>query len=339
MRLYIVQSSMLVQYTFDDYDQAKTMNAEDASLPEDIIQEFETLYKLVEEYVATLPPITSNEYTQYDKKKHRKHYKQNRKYDNNPQWASKEQFKATKMEKKEGIEAKYSELTSMLNKITMKNRDTLLPKIMEVITYIMNGEEDDEDDEEVDSYENVINVLFDVAKKMRGGHDVYIIVLKELFQQYPSFITKISKFMEAYKNSYDNIRDIDANRQYDEYCDMVKMNDYRRTNSNFIVKLAESKFIDENELLAVIEQLFDKVLHYIDEEEQTVLIEEITENLSIFMTSSYRFLHSHSQWSNLIDKLNKCIKLKAKEHKSISSRIVFKYMDIQDALKKMYTRK
>ena len=333
---------MLVQYTFHDYDQVNTMNTEDTCLSEEITTDFELLYKLVEEYVATLPPLTSNDYTQYDKKKHRKNYKHGRKHDNNQQWVSKTPFKVTTIEKKEGIEAKYNELRSTLNKVTMKNNEIMIPKIMEIITFIMNGEDNESDDEsndDVDSYDNIMTALLDIAQKMRGGHDAYILVMKELFQQYPGFIPQISKFVDAYRVSYDSIQDIDANRHYDEYCDMVKLNDYRRTNSNFVVKLAKSKFIDDNELLSIIDQLFDKVSHNVDEENQTVVIEEITENLSIFMTSSYEFLHYHSQWNQLIEHLNKCSKLKAKEHKSISSRIVFKYMDIQDALKKMYSTK
>ena len=87
--------------------------------------------------------------------------------------------------------------------------------------------------------------------------------------------------------------------------------------------------------ITTIDNLFNKVLDNIDEELKTVLIEEITENLFIFIIHSHKFLKTHSQWGVLIEKLNRCSKLKAKDHKSISSRIVFKYMDIQDALKKM----
>jgi hypothetical protein len=102
-----------------------------------------------------------------------------------------------------------------------------------------------------------------------------------------------------------------------------------------VVYLAEYNLITTDELLHIIEQLFDTVISNIDIEHKTVLIEEVTENLFIFMINSYPFLKSHEKWNVLIDKLNQCSKLKAREHKSISSRIVFKYMDIQDALKKM----
>jgi len=329
---------MLMRYTLNDYEQIKTGQIENDILSEQTIQDFETLYKLVNEYIATLPPVTTNEYTNYDKKKQRKHYKHNnnRKYDNNGQWAQQVPFKVTTLEKKEGMDVKYSDMRSTLNKITLKNQETLLPKVIEIVNYIMNEDDSDSEDfQEQDSYSRITGVLLDIVKKIKTGHRVYVNVLKEIIQCYPSFVTQISEFVTTYRNTYDDIIDIDANDNYDGYCDLVRQNDYRRSNSSFIINLTEQKLVGENELITIIDTLFDMVLDNIDNEQKTVLIEEITENLSIFIINSHSFLKTHSQWGTLIEKLNKCSKLKAKDHKSISSRIVFKYMDIQDALKKM----
>ena len=207
----------------------------------------------------------------------------------------------------------------------------------------MNEENDDSDNEEdsfvqEDSYSRIINVLFDIVKKTSDGHEIYVIVLKELIKCYPSFVSKIYDFIEIYKNSYDTIIDVDPNKQYDRYCELVKDNDYRRSNSKFVVNLTQRNLVNQDDIISMINNLFDKVLENIDKDEKTVLIEEITENLFIFLIYTYKFLKSHEQWSKLIEKLNICSKLKAREHKSISSRIVFKYMDIQDALKKMSTK-
>jgi len=331
---------MLMRYTLDDYEQINIEQIENDILSEQSIQEFEKLYKLVNEYVATLPPVTTNEYTNYDKKKHRKHYKHNnnRKYDNNGQWVQQAPFKATTLEKKQGIDVKYSDMRSTLNKITLKNKETLLPNVIEAVNFIMSEDDSDSEDEDVqeqDSYSRITDVLLDIVKKTKNGHEIYVIVLKEMIQYYPSFFTQIPDFVTTYKNTYDDIIDIDANDNYDGYCDLVKQNDYRRSNSSFMISLTQKKLVDETELITIIDSLFDKVLDNIDNEDKTALIEEITENLSIFIIQSHRFLKTHSQWGLLIGKLNKCSKLKAKDHKSISSRIVFKYMDIQDALKKM----
>lgn len=331
---------MLMRYTLNDYEQIKTEQIENDILSEQTIQDFEKLYELVNEYIATLPPVTTNEYTNYDKKKHRKHYKHhnNRKYDNSGQWVQQTPFKATTLEKKEGIDAKYSDMRSTLNKITLKNKETLLPKVIETVHFIMNEEGSDSEDEnlqEQDSYSRITDVLLDIVKKIKNGHEIYVIVLKEMIQCYPSFVTQISEFVTTYRNTYDDIIDIDANDNYDGYCDLVKQNDYRRSNSSFMISLTQQNLVCENELITIIDSLFEKVLNNIDNEQKTVLIEEITENLSIFIIHSHSFLKTNSQWGALIEKLNKCSKLKAKDHKSISSRIVFKYMDIQDALKKM----
>ena len=334
---------MIMRYTFDDYNKINPESLNNVSLSDEMNDDFDTLYKLVDEYIASLPPITSNEYAQYDKKKNRRYYKNNRKYDNSEQWNQQHPFKVTKIEKKEGIDEKYSLLRSTLNKITLKNEDTLLPKIIELIHYIMNEENDDSDNEEdssvqEDSYSRIINVLFDIVKKTGEGHEIYVIVIKELIKCYPSFVSKIYDFIEIYKNSYDTIIDIDANENYDRYCELVKQNDYRRSNSKFVVNLTERNLVSQDDIISIIDNLFDKVLENIDKDEKTVLIEEITENLFIFLIYTYKFLNPHEQWNKLIEKLNRCSKLKAREHKSISSRIVFKYMDIQDALKKMSTK-
>ena len=330
---------MLMRYTFQDYEQMTPEITDLALLSGETLKDFEELYKLVDDYIATLPPLTLNEYTHYDKKKQRRHYKHGKKYDNQQSWSQPSNFKATVMEKKEGIDIKYNDLRSTLNKITLKNQESLLPKIIEIVHFIMNDEcesdEDDESNDEQDSYVRIMQVLSDIVKKMNGGHEIYVIVLKEMIQCYPSFITQMSEFICTYKKSYDNIVDIDANQDYDGYCELVKYNDYRRSTSKFVVYLAEYNLITTDELLLIIEQLFDTVMSGIDIEHKTVLIEEVTENLFIFMINSHPFLKSHEKWNVLIEKLNQCSKLKAREHKSISSRIVFKYMDIQDALKKM----
>ena len=329
---------MLTQYILDDYDKINAVDIE-YSLNEDTHQQFNILYKLVEEYIATLPPPSQNEYTQYDKKKHRKQYKNYRKNDNHD-GNNNGPFKATKLEKREGIEEKYSVLRSTLNKITLKNYESLIAIITEIVNSVMGEGEDDSDDEDAenvdnDSYMNIANIVLDIVKKVGAGHEVYVLVFKDMIKLYPSFITQITEFVTKYNNSFNDIIDIDANQHYDAYCELVKANDYRRSNSKFVVKLTEYNLLEQDELLGMIEGLFDKVLTNIDKEKQTVLIEEVTENIFIFMVNSFSFLHHLPRWSNLIERLNQCSKLKAKDHQSISSRIVFKYMDIQDALKKL----
>jgi hypothetical protein len=63
-------------------------------------------------------------------------------------------------------------------------------------------------------------------------------------------------------------------------------------------------------------------------------IEEITENLFIMITSSKTECCSEDKWNTIAENIKVCSQLKVKEKKSLSSRAVFKYMDIYDCLKK-----
>jgi len=80
--------------------------------------------------------------------------------------------------------------------------------------------------------------------------------------------------------------------------------------------------------------LIDIVFKNIDVENKNYEIEEITENIFIFITLSISDLKDHDTWESIYSKIKNLSQCKAKEHLSISSRSVFKYMDILDQIKK-----
>ena len=67
---------------------------------------------------------------------------------------------------------------------------------------------------------------------------------------------------------------------------------------------------------------------YVDSENKTNDVDEITENVSIFITLLRDDLRDEPGWIKITENIIKCSQLKAKEKKSLSSRTVFKYMDI-----------
>jgi len=87
-------------------------------------------------------------------------------------------------------------------------------------------------------------------------------------------------------------------------------------------------------VISVITQLEELVLKYIDEIDKTNEVEEITENIFIFVTMALETMSTSEDWQTVIDNINVCSKSKPKEHPSMSSRALFKYMDILDFIKK-----
>jgi hypothetical protein len=87
------------------------------------------------------------------------------------------------------------------------------------------------------------------------------------------------------------------------------------------------------EVLQLIINLQEKVMSAIDVEGKTEWIDEITENLFILVTlvaedDTTTIGSIEDQVTTIRNNVDICSKYKAKEHKSISSRAIFKYMDM-----------
>ena len=72
------------------------------------------------------------------------------------------------------------------------------------------------------------------------------------------------------------------------------------------------------------------VLKYIDEDNKVHEVDEITENVFLLITESKTTLENDDIWKNvIIQNIHNFILLKAKEHPSLSSRCIFKHMDMK----------
>jgi hypothetical protein len=324
------------QYNLDDYN--RVLSNYKFKLSKEIIDIIDSLSIEVDEYIKTIPVTTNDNYD--EKRKHRRNYRNNAKGSNENGWAKKEPFNATKIERKHDNEKYIEEISSVLNKITKKSYDNQRDKLFEILNATLQ-DDTDSDNEEQDNLTNnhvyiqITKALFDIIKRTRMGFDIYAILFKDMITRYPMFIETITEHIKNYIISYSDIHDIDPNTNYDAYCDMNKMNDKRRSMTNFIVELFKNKLLKEEELSDIITTRIEIVLDSVDTDGTTCLIEEVTENLFIFMTTIKGNVDFEDNlWKGVLDNISICSKLKAKEHKSISSRMVFKYMDITDALKR-----
>jgi len=90
----------------------------------------------------------------------------------------------------------------------------------------------------------------------------------------------------------------------------------------------------ENEVVIdIMEEFLKKTLEYIDLENRTNEVEEITENIFVLVSMSHDMLESSARWKNdILTTLHQISKMKTKEHSSLTTRMVFKYMDIIDSI-------
>lgn len=242
-------------------------------------------------------------------------------------WEKVKPFKSTQLEKKEGTEKLINDIRICLNKISNKNydsqRDIILSQLKELI-----------EQEARDELLKITKAIFEIASTNKFYSELYAVLYKEFMQECNEFKENISPFIEQYLENIENIQCVDSKVDYDKYCDNNKENDKRKAMSAFIVNLSKNDIIEKAKIADIIIYLQDIVFKYIDEEGKTNEIEEITENLFIFVTTSNKLMKDEAIWQNIIENIRKLAQLKIKEHKSMSNRAVFKYMDILDHLKK-----
>jgi|688.fasta_scaffold208070_2 hypothetical protein len=248
-------------------------------------------------------------------------------------WSAVRSYKVTKIEVKEGTEKTIKDIRIALNKFSNKNADVQQQTIIQLINKVLEDSENKEDDAK-----KVMNMIFDVVSSNEFYSTLYAKLYKDLINVFPMFADKLTDIIENYKNSFNSIKLVDPNVDYDGYCTYVKSNDLRRAMTMFIVNLTKIKVLPETEMLDIILYLENLVIKSAEETDKSVLIEETTENIYIAITENKSTLNSHLIWSDQIvpniHTISKLRKADPVKYVSMSNRAVFKYMDILDDIKK-----
>lgn len=270
-------------------------------------------------------------------------------------WKGVPAFKATKIEKKEGADQLMNEIRVCLNKISNKNyqqqRDAIFKWMQEVL---------EEQDQEVQlkNVKMIAQSIFDIASSNKFYSEIYAVLYRELIENYAFFSDYISNVITEYYDGIDKIEFVDSNKDYDKYCENNKLNDKRKAMSTFIVNLMKQQVLPKSEVLELIISIQNKIIENIDVDDKTNWIDEVTENLYILISlvaqdqtltgakhSSELVVEKQSfsdqeteigaieeQVLKIRNNIELCSKFKVKDHKSVSSRAIFKYMDILEIL-------
>jgi hypothetical protein len=331
-------------YQLEDYNRI-TFDGLNYSLPVTIM---ELINKLTMEINNIAPsPIHTTSNSDYKSKKEEfGNYKKSKSNHRNKsisdeEWNTIRNFKVTKIDKKEGIDKSVNDIRVCLNKISVKNyevqRDILLELIGKTLEEIDSEESDEEEDinaKKENNIKKIVTAIFDIACNNKMNSELYANLYKELIQKYEIFNDIIVEYIANYKENIRDINYIDPNTDYDAFCNYNKSNDRRKSLSLFIVNLMKKGIIEKKVVVDIIIYFQDIIFQYVDLSNKTNEIEEITENLFILVPCSKSICNDQVEWTMILDNINTISKLKSKDKQSLSSRAIFKYMDILDQLKK-----
>jgi hypothetical protein len=245
-------------------------------------------------------------------------------------WEQLRTFKSTIVEKKtEGIEKTINDIRIALNKISKKNYDSIKTTIIESIENIYKT------DESIESINKVATYIFEIASTNKFFSEIYAKLYKELVEKFEVFQTILSNFISRYIDGFKNIQYFDQTQDYDKFCENNKINDARKSTSVFIVSLVKIGVLDESLLLSTMNELLEIVVEYIDTISKTTQVDEITENIFLIVTESYSLVKNRGEWPTILECVKRISQMKTKEQVSLSSRSLFKYMDIIDFIDKI----
>ena len=238
-------------------------------------------------------------------------------------WNAVRNFKATDIVKAVGFEKELNEVRGLLNKLSPKNYETQKDDILEKVREIVGVEGSDS------NKVKVANMIFDIASANRFMSEVYADMYVELVGEYETFGEILDGLLVKYRETINHISYADPDENYDKFCDYNKENELRKANTCFIMNLTKRDMISRKDVMDVIIELQELTLKFINEDNRKNEVDEISENMLLFITMGKKFLSDESIWSMKISPfLETFSQKKAKDYKSLSSRSVFKYMDM-----------
>lgn len=305
------------QYTLSDYKNHEQLNICN-ELSQDIIEKINRIAKRVgaPSYQKT-PVFKRNNY-------HKKSIKKEN--ITSADWETIRNFKTTKLEKNtEGIEVHMDKIRSCLNKLTDETYDLMLDEIK----YIMKDINKKEDKE---SFENIGEAIFEIGSFNKFWSLLYARLYKDLIVVYPFMKDICVKNFQSFKSLFETINYCDANENYDKFCEYNKENEKRRALSSFFVICADLDIISKTEMTKIIVGFINRVKKDINEEGKLNNVEEMVQNISIMINAGKKFLTNLDEFNDILQEIEMFSLMNHKTYPSLSSKIVFKFMDLFEEL-------
>lgn len=179
---------------------------------------------------------------------------------------------ATEIEKER--QKRTQELNILLNKITEKTYDKLWQSVTDIIK---------EDDVYI---EYVLNRIFLLASLNKSLKAIYTTAYSSISVSYPEICKEYTtNRIEQFVESFHEIKYVNPQKEYDEYCMQCKKNDQRRGLSSFFCELSRTSVISSELFFSLIYDLYQLLLVCLKNEEKQENVNEIIDNTQILISS------------------------------------------------------
>jgi len=239
---------------------------------------------------------------------------------------------------KTGVDKWMQEIRTGLNKLSTKNYDSQKNGIIQCIQNCIETQPDQEvGKEETENLKTIATAIFNIASTNKFYAEMYAKLYKELIQVNIIFQEILSLHVTKYGNSVNDIQYFNQDDDYEKFCVNNKVNDARKATGVFLVYLTKEDVLPVMRVLNIIVAFQTLVMEYVDQEDKTNEVDEITEILFLLIKegkSLYDICQGEYIWKFVIKQnIEVLSKYSKKDKKSLSSRAIFKYVDMAALIK------
>lgn len=308
---------MTAIYKLSDFDR---IGSGSYILDQDVLSSIEYLCD-----VLGYTPDTKNTYinqyntnvTTYNNKKPREREVRYKSKPKDDEW-KKPAYKATVFAALDNTQSLIGDIRILFNKINEANCDEKIEQIVVKIDEIRDTVDFGDDADLADKMRQIYEAIFKVAISNKMFSKLYARVLNHINAKY-ELNELFEQKVDAYMKSMENIVDVDANLDYDAYCDFTTANNVRK---NITTLLCEMRI---ESMPSICKSLVEHVENCIDVAAKQKEVEEITENLVIIF--SHFKLDLLQEYKPNIQKL---ASYATGEKPGLSGRTKFKYVDLAE---------
>ena len=239
-------------------------------------------------------------------------------------WNNVKNFKPTTFVKKEGLEKNINIIRINLNKITNKNYDILSVRILDEIDIIHENN--------VEHFKTIKKLFIDTVCNVNIYSEIYVMLYKSIIEKYDNSLFNINDDYTILKDELLNIKVIDSNMNYDDFCKNNKNNERKRNLSLFYINLMKQELFPKEDIINLILDNQTYNFNMINAINNSDIVDEICENLFILINNAFDYIRDDDKYSLIYNNIVSITKLKKSENNSLTTKSKFKHMDLIDLL-------
>ena len=178
----------------------------------------------------------------------------------------------------------------------------------------------------------VINTIFDIASNNRFYSKMYANLYTDLSLKYDFIKQNIENNLSNFTELFNHIEYVDQNVDYNKFCEINKINEKRKALASFYLNLMLNNLISKEIIINITRLLLFNIYTFIKEENKKNEVDEMSEIVCILYKNGLYDNYTYEKIDDfsIYEIIEKIAKSKAKEYKSLTTKTIFKFMDLID---------